>query len=939
MGKRSRFRHRGKNKKSGNHPAVTIPDGSSAVPDEGLQKRVDKCFENHDFETIIELLREQEKTTHLTDSQLIDLAEALLFGDRENYPDSALETIQKVKSPTPQARRIEVWGYMGKCEWDKAIKISEDLLEVDDSPSTRYVLCLALLKDRGIYQLFSTYGVDDEVLAERKETLERLKTVLETAVTQENCRPICFCWLEQIWWQENNHEVYEDGRNISLLKQALSLYPDDEEIRHQLAWRLNQSGDAKAAMEVLKWALTAKRPSGTILLQGADISTRIGEYNTALTFLDRAESLELVSGAGKDLFKAILLANTDQTDAALSLYQSLAENTEDKNAQFSGLINIALSAALQGRKDEAVEYAVRAAQLWWENIRESDTFYDYVSWPSVDFTPAPYDRFSYFPLEGERFEIIPELAASIIDRLDNFNDLRFARLLYLFYIACSNQDEQQADLIKRIAGSFTRVSHLLDSPAVLSRAEEAYKQLGDLPSAFNAHVHFCSHALRLEQHFYTSFGSDAYDEEGNEIDLEKVVDKKAATAIHKNFLKQLKSAALDVKENVLRPIFIDDLCPLFSAYDMHKQIIESSDRLLKDFPDNTELLWKHAYYSYKERSLIPAQKSYRHLLQLQPDNYSVLHNLALIQDDVGDLQEAVELSDKAVALAPNDELITRINSHLKEKIKTSEEAKAKWETLDFYKKKILYTLRSDGFKNYASLASKTGIEEKSLRGHCRRLVDQGWITEIGERQCKLSDLSLLLPTETLLKATNSTYRSDTGTGGRPARTNLPDNSEQYGIKTRFVIANNSNAIKPIFNSKNEYRFYCEFVHLFPQHKVIPNMALQSIFSYSVMKDLLSPDDFNYYLKAQVDICIVSMINFLPRYAFEIDSVFHDKEEQITRDDRKNRIFRVGNLPLIRMRPLRITTSEEIRDEIIKAMRSLPEHFRGISTNLSLELDT
>jgi len=133
-------------------------------------------------------------------------------------------------------------------------------------------------------------------------------------------------------------------------------------------------------------------------------------------------------------------------------------------------------------------------------------------------------------------------------------------------------------------------------------------------------------------------------------------------------------------------------------------------------------------------------------------------------------------------------------------------------------------------------------------------------------------------------------------------------------------------------------FYCEFVHLFPNHMVIPNMALQSVFSYDILKGLLSPDDFNYYLKAQVDICIVSMIDFLPRYAFEIDSVFHDAEDQLARDERKDRIFRVGNVPFIRMRPLRFNTSKEMREEIIESMRAMPEQFKAITTNLSLELD-
>ena len=142
------------------------------------------------------------------------------------------------------------------------------------------------------------------------------------------------------------------------------------------------------------------------------------------------------------------------------------------------------------------------------------------------------------------------------------------------------------------------------------------------------------------------------------------------------------------------------------------------------------------------------------------------------------------------------------------------------------------------------------------------------------------------------------------------------------IKTSIVRLDDRNPIKPIFNSNNEFIWYQEFTTVFPNFFIMPNTSLQTIFKYDTMKVLLNPDDFNYYLKASVDICVISTQDFLPKFGFELDSKFHDAEKQIIRDERKNRIFVTANLPLIRVRKDGVSTREEIRNNIQEAYASI-----------------
>src|SRR4051794_5175262 len=122
MGKRSKFRHRGKNRGSKRQTNLTrdstataaaSSDAPSVEPiaplsrsDEPSSEQIKVCLDKADYETVITLLREEESRHPLTDNQLTDLANALLSGDRERYPDSALEALARIKTHSARSRRI-----------------------------------------------------------------------------------------------------------------------------------------------------------------------------------------------------------------------------------------------------------------------------------------------------------------------------------------------------------------------------------------------------------------------------------------------------------------------------------------------------------------------------------------------------------------------------------------------------------------------------------------------------------------------------------------------------------------------------------------------------------------------------------------------------------------------------------------------------------------
>src|SRR5947209_4036255 len=129
MGKRSRQRRRGKNKSLRHQRANSAPPmvESHETSPSLLDKQIKDLFNAREYQKAIDLLSAEDHNNPLPDSLLTDLAYAQLLTYSENHPDSALETILRINSHTPASRRIQVWCYLGKADYENAVKAAEEL--------------------------------------------------------------------------------------------------------------------------------------------------------------------------------------------------------------------------------------------------------------------------------------------------------------------------------------------------------------------------------------------------------------------------------------------------------------------------------------------------------------------------------------------------------------------------------------------------------------------------------------------------------------------------------------------------------------------------------------------------------------------------------------------------------------------------------------------
>ena len=125
---------------------------------------------------------------------------------------------------------------------------------------------------------------------------------------------------------------------------------------------------------------------------------------------------------------------------------------------------------------------------------------------------------------------------------------------------------------------------------------------------------------------------------------------------------------------------------------------------------------------------------------------------------------------------------------------------------------------------------------------------------------------------------------------------------------------------PLFKSEQEYNFFQAVVASYPNYHTYPNVAVSCLIDYDKIKEALSDRERNYFFKAIVD-CVVfdSRNKYVPKYFFEVDSSYHDSNEQKEKDKWKDNFFTLAGKKLYRVRPLQKIVDDKIFIELIRTV--------------------
>ncbi|MGM9481837.1 DUF2726 domain-containing protein [Roseateles sp. NT4] len=305
---------------------------------------------------------------------------------------------------------------------------------------------------------------------------------------------------------------------------------------------------------------------------------------------------------------------------------------------------------------------------------------------------------------------------------------------------------------------------------------------------------------------------------------------------------------------------------------------------------------------------------------------SAINNAKLLwarSESLDKVQQFIDTLEEDLATSRSSDVVRQLLTDAKARLAVLNKrdqfertAVSRWPTLTAPARKLLSVFATiKSYNGLAEVAEYAGMELKWAERHYDKLVDLG-----------------------MLLTTDTTFRIN------PHIAPLLERESQHAVVGRIVRAQGTSAVKQVFNSQREFTIYQVLVQLCPNHLVFPNCSLQSVMNFDRMKELVSEDDFGYYLRASVDIVVVSSTTYLPMLAIEVDSVWHDTERQQRNDDKKDRLFAAAGIPFMRLRPVGSPSENTIRaqvaehvDELVRSLRSdLPgyDQARGLLEDLS-----
>lgn len=276
-------------------------------------------------------------------------------------------------------------------------------------------------------------------------------------------------------------------------------------------------------------------------------------------------------------------------------------------------------------------------------------------------------------------------------------------------------------------------------------------------------------------------------------------------------------------------------------------------------------------------------------------------------EDLTQVQGFVEKLQAAVATTSSRDVVKQLLTDAKARLATlsrrgqfERTAVSRWPSLTAPARKLLGVFASiNRYNGLAEVAEYAGMDLTWASRHYEKLIDLG-----------------------MLLVTEKTFRIN------PYIAPLLERESQHAVIGRIVRSRGTSAVKQVFNSQREFTIYQMLVQLCPNHLVFPNCSLQSVMSYERMKDLVSEDDFGYYLRASVDIVVVSSTTYLPMLAIEVDSVWHDTERQQRNDEKKDRLFASAGIPFMRLRPVGSPSENTIRAQVAEHVDELARSLRA-----------
>jgi tetratricopeptide (TPR) repeat protein len=712
------------------------------------KKTPESLIAQGNLQEAVRLLRGYIRTTPSDDKKRLLGQSLFQLGD---YREAA-QVWLVIQEKTAHDLALVGMAFLALEEWDQAVEHLRASLQLEERGYRYYCLALAQRKNRDDYRLD----------AEEKGSILDL---LQKACMLPACPVEAFLWLDDLV-RGGDH----DDERTALLQEAFARYPDVEEVRFRLSDHLlYHLCNYEGALMVVTPLLAKSDPSQRALACAFWASQKAGLFEKALAYTESMHKSPF-QGPGLAKAKGDLYLASGKIDEAISSYEQETQSG-DFTAMFIGFFSIAAAWLTQQQTSKAIAAAAQGAYLWFANPNDSQcdeaVFHEPVSiGMGADWVYIGNESIS---------DCVKDVCVALLAEEQQVELPLKGQLSYLLYKYHTNHrsaepEKNQTELLLQAAQWFEHPHMSLD-------LAYHYRSAGDLPLALQHHLAFCLwqfatlktyHPLppasddadesrsgpwykqQWEFHSYIAqfIYYDEMEEDEEAVQETQCMAEEVRRECHEVGWKFLQAHQdPDVIVAIFLPFYRSFWRRILDVGDMHQELVDVLAFLLNASlaADTDDELWSYAYTLSKLGRAEEAECAYRSYLERHPNHAATLHNLALLAEERGLLQEALELSNQAAALAPDDEIIVQENSRFKreyeeqersrgnaaeqERLRASSQERAHlWSLLSNSQKRLLCLMELYPSAHWSALLPHVKNDEHQL---CQVQEDWEWLLAHG----------------------------------------------------------------------------------------------------------------------------------------------------------------------------------------------------------------
>ena len=547
-------------------------------------------------------------------------------------------------------------AWLNEDEWEYAKSALQRSLDLEEQAYPLYLQALAIKGDRHYYSLHGEERIS-------------IINLLQKAQTLDDCPADALLLLDDLLHHDDSSD------RSALLKEAIQLYPEHTELCLRYARHLAyETNDYIEALIVAEPLLLQAPPSQRALDCAVWSAYKLEFFEDALAYANQLRPSSFWShGPTVEQVKGDIYLAWGKTDEALACYK-LETQRDDFEAAFLGFFRIANVWLVLNEHEKALAAALEGAALWLDYPNKVGCSRA-LSFSSVSVGEPGDHADAALHFSGGMVQDVCKSLLYADQETDREKKGVLAYLLYKVYQEIEHSDDESETMLKRdnLLLTVAQGSH---HPHIGEDIASYYAEKKDIARAIETHIEYCLWKLSALREHPLKPKSDEEDERllvvewrFSEYDAELSCDQELLESLsgaeqehcHTIAWKalQIHITQTDVVTSIFVPFFNSFWSDLLIAGNMHHAVVKTARLLIQAAADDETLWWLLAYHSRKLEHLDEAERAYRRYIELVPDSDNALHNLSLILEKKGTLQEALALSQKAAALSPDDEIIVK----------------------------------------------------------------------------------------------------------------------------------------------------------------------------------------------------------------------------------------------------------------------------------------